>query len=193
MTPRDGRPDGTADLDGEGTEDRDGDAVAGPRLDRRRFLAAVSGVGAAAATGLAGCLGGGTPSEATDAWRDVTRGDPPGTILEGRAVLRPGQYAAVPISWPESEGAGLLSGRIVERLSLPLDVHTLTAEAFEAYRAGEALDGISAASAAGGPTVLFRDTRLPHGEYTLVVDNTRLGGEPPYDELSVGVELSLEF
>lgn len=162
------------------------------RFDRRAFLAGVAGAAVAGSTGLAGCLAGG-PTEAPDPWTTVERGDPPGTILEGRAVLRPGQYAVVPIRWPESAGSALLSGRIAERLSLPLDVHTLAPDAFAAYREGRRLAGISSASATGEPAVTFRETRLPHDEYALVVDNTRLGDEPAYDEISVAVSLELRF
>lgn len=173
-------------------DERDGAPETTDSPDRRRFLAGLAGLTTGATTGLAGCLGG-RPAEAGDAWREVDRSDPPGTIVEGRAVLRPGEYAAVPIRWPESAGSALLSGRIAERLSLPLDVHTLTAESVETYRAGDGLDGISSASATGEPAVSFRGIRLPHGAYTLVVDNTRFGDEPAYDEISVSVTLSLEF
>lgn len=159
---------------------------------RRRLLHTLAAGSALATAGLGGCLGSGI-SEATDPWQEVRRGDPPGPIVDGVARLRAGEYVAIPIRWAESEGSGLLSGQLSERLSLPLDVHTVGAEAYETYRAGEGLDGVSAASATGEPSVSFRETRLPHDAYTMVVDNTRFGDEPPYDEITVSVSLELHL
>lgn len=172
------------------TADADEHGHTGP--SRRRLLRTLAAGATLATAGLGGCLGGGI-SAASDPWREVRRGDPPGPIIDGVARLRAGEYVAIPIRWPESEGSGLLSGRLSERLSLPLDVHTMGAEAYETYLAGEGLDGVSAASATGEPSVSFRETRLPHDAYTMVVDNTRFGREPPYDEITVSVSLELQL
>ncbi|WP_313693979.1 twin-arginine translocation signal domain-containing protein [Halorarum halobium] len=167
-------------------------ATDGPPTSRRRFLSAVAAAGTAGVAGLSGCLSG-APEEPERPWVERTAGDPPGTVVEGRVRLSRGQYATIPLRWPESEGPASVSGTMTERLSLPFDVFTFGPDALAAYTEGSEADGLSSLSESGTTRAMFRDVRLAHGEYAMVVDNTRFGGEPGYDEISVSVSVELEY
>lgn len=165
-----------------------------PATSRRRALAlALAGSGLAGSAALAGCLAGGGPRPATDPWirrSAVEAADARG--VEGAVRLRHGEFVALPLEVTEAETAGTLRVRARERLSLPVDLLTLRRASLDAYRAGESVDPISSLSALDSPAARV-EGRLPTGEYALVVDNTRLGGAPPFDAVRVGVRAALEL
>ena len=180
-----GRRPGRGRSGGDGRPGRDGRAG----RTRRSLLATLAG-GAGAAS-LAGCLGlgGASPTEAADPWlsrETVADGDG----VSGRLRLRRGEYFAYRFDLAEP---GNLHLRARERLSLPIDLVTVAAGGRElrAYRAGEPVDPINTYSLLGVTQGRF-DRRIPDGSYVFLVDNTRLGEAPPFDEIDVGLEVRIE-
>lgn len=154
------------------------------REGRRSRRAVLAAAGAVAGGSLAGCLGGSSPTEAEDPWEwRVELDDVAG--VEGRLRLHRGEYWGYEIS---AESALRIRLRARSRLSLPFDAMTFIGENIEDYRAGRSADTLRQGRVEDSTSANFFD-RLNEGEYLFVLDNTRLGGAPPFDE----VDLSVRF
>lgn len=178
---------------GRGERDRRSGSQSRPRSRRGSRRALLATAAAAVAGGLAGCLAGGGPREASDPWVRRSAVDGEGIRgVEGVVRLRRGEFVVHPVEITEEETAGTLRVRGSEQLSLPVDFVTIEREAFDAYLAGEPVDPISSVSALDSPTARV-EGRLPAGRYAFVLDNTRVGGAPPLDEVTVQLRAVLEF
>lgn len=159
---------------------------------RRRFLAAL-GTGM---VGIAGCLSGPGPREAADPWleRSVTEDETDnGTPVEhvtGRVKLTRGEFTTYEFGHPEEVMFIDFRGDTV--LSLPFDVATVRRSELSAFANGEKAEFFSTASSFDTTGTRFH-SRLQAGEYAIVLDNSRMWGSRPLDEVEIRFELSIEY
>lgn len=158
-------------------------------LTRRQLLATAS----TAAAGLAGCLRGPGPRRAADPWAEFTDETSDGTrSVRGRLTLRRGEYASVFVEPSADSAPIILSYHAMSSLSLPFDVLTFTREAFDRYRSDDDADPLSSLSTQN-LTAAFAESRLPEGDYVLVLDNTGTGAARPLDEVTIQFEMTVEY
>lgn len=160
-----------------------------PPFTRRQLLATAS----TAAAGFAGCMRGPGPRQADDPWDEFSDETSDGTrTVSGRLTLLRGEYAPVSIEPSADSAPVILSYHASSALSLPFDVLTFNREEFDNYRADDDADSLSSLTSERLAAAMA-ESRLPEGEYVLVLDNTGTGAARPLDEVTIQFEMTVEY